>query len=106
SRPGIRRLLALATLLCSLLSGCAALTNPLAEGVPVRRLPPELVPPPRNGQETIPLTLLRQPRPDVYRLAPGDVLGVYIEGILGERTQGIPIQSGPVLLSRDQRRVP
>jgi hypothetical protein len=64
-------------------SGCAALTNPVLEGVPVRRLPPELLGPSKNETVTIPLTALEQPHPDVYRLDAGDVLGIYIEGVLG-----------------------
>jgi protein involved in polysaccharide export with SLBB domain len=75
-----------------LLNGCAAFTNPVAEGVPVRRVPPELLGRPREEEKPLPLPLLRQPPPEVYRLAPGDVLGVYIEGILGERTQPPPVR--------------
>src|SRR6185295_12742075 len=40
-----------------------------------------------------PLSLLRQPPPDVYRLASGDILGVWIEGVLGERGQAPPVQA-------------
>ena len=32
-----------ALLLCGVSGGCASLTNPVAEGLPVRRLPPELL---------------------------------------------------------------
>jgi protein involved in polysaccharide export with SLBB domain len=76
----------------SLSGGCAAFTNPVAEGVPVRRLPPELLGRPREEERPLPLPLLRQNPPEVYRLAPGDVLGVYIEGVLGERTQPPPVR--------------
>jgi protein involved in polysaccharide export with SLBB domain len=81
-----------ASVCCLLLGGCAALTNPVADGIPVRKLPPELLGESRENLETIPLNLLRQPPPDVYRLGPGDVLGVYIEGVLGDRTQPPPIR--------------
>ncbi|MCI0683956.1 MAG: polysaccharide biosynthesis/export family protein [Gemmataceae bacterium] len=73
-------------------SGCAAVTNPVAEGVPVRRLPREFLPPPRQALEQIPLTWLRQPPPDVYRLDVGDVLGVYIESVLGEKNVPPPVR--------------
>ncbi len=73
------------------LSGCAAVTNPVAEGVPVDRLPPDFFPQPREEEKTIPLTLLRQKPPDAYRLDVGDVLGIYIEGILGDKTQPPPV---------------
>jgi protein involved in polysaccharide export with SLBB domain len=80
-----------AAVLCAALSGCAAVTNPVADGVPVDRLPPDFLPPPREAEKTIPLTLLRQKAPDVYRLDAGDVLGVYIEGVLGDKTQPPPV---------------
>ncbi len=67
--------------------GCAALSNPLANGVPVRRLPPELLGESKEGLQRIPLTLLRQPPPPAYKLAAGDVLGIWIEGIFGEKGQ-------------------
>jgi len=78
-------LLVLVGMAGSLLSGCAALTNPVAEGIPVRHLSPCLLAEPKDGKETIPLTLLRQRPPDIYRLAPNDVLGIYVEGVLGDR---------------------
>src|SRR5437763_1568902 len=97
--PGSALLLciAIATLLQG---GCAALTNPVGDGVPVRRIPPELLVPSKKDEQTIPLTLLRQPPPQVYQLAPGDVLGVYVEGFLGERNQQLPIHVGPLVQNR------
>ena len=86
-RPGI------ACLLLFSLSGCASITNPVADAIPVRRIPPELLGRPREEEKTIPLTLLRQKPPDVYRLEPGDVLGVWIEGILGEKGQAPPVRT-------------
>jgi len=76
---------------CALLPGCAALTNPVANGVPARILPEELLAESREGFEQIPLTLLRQQPPEVYRLAAGDVLGVYIEGVLGSAEVPPPV---------------
>jgi hypothetical protein len=79
----LRRLAALAVLLlvCAL-GGCAAVSNPLVDGIPVRRLPPEIHGESKEQLKQIPLTALRQKQPEVYLLAPGDVLGVYIEGVL------------------------
>lgn len=87
-RSGVRHgrtLLAVAWLVTILFSGCAAITNPVARGIPVRNLPGELHAASKDGKQTIALSLLRQRPPDVYRLAAGDVLGVYIEGVLGDR---------------------
>src|SRR5438552_18317511 len=91
-------LLALAPLLCGVLSGCAALTNPVANGVPVRRLPAELLGVPREGTRELPLTLLRQKPPEPYPLAAHDVLGIWIEGVLGERNQLPPVIPESVIL--------
>jgi hypothetical protein len=67
----------------ALLPGCAALTNPTLNGIPVRRLPTELLSSPRREVlQTVPLSLLRQAQPEEYRLGPGDVLGVYIAGVV------------------------
>ena len=76
---------------CILFAGCAALTNPVANGVPARLLPDELLAESREGYETIPLTLLRQPPPERYLLAPGDTLGIYIEGVLGAAETPPPV---------------
>jgi protein involved in polysaccharide export with SLBB domain len=65
-------------------SGCAAITNPVAEGIPVRRLPAEYLAKPKEEARTIPLTLLRQPQPDAYRVDAEDTLGIFIEGVLGK----------------------
>src|SRR4051794_7136624 len=83
--------LAALAFLVPLLGGCAALTNPIVDGVPARRLPPEVRERPKELEKTIPLTLLGQNKPDVYRLAAGDTLGIYIEGVLGERTVAPPV---------------
>jgi hypothetical protein len=86
--------------------GCAALTNPVADGVPVRRVPPELLAPSKACEQTVPLNLLRQPAPDQYRLAAGDILGVYVEGYLGGPVPTPPVHTGVLTLTRDQRRQP
>src|SRR5436190_22038079 len=108
SRRPARRAGLLALVLCAAVagsSGCAALTNPTAEGVPARLVPPELLAPSKAGEQTVPLNLLRQPAPAEHRLAPGDILGVYIESFLGDRAPAPPVHIGGPTLTRDQRRV-
>jgi hypothetical protein len=39
-------------------------------------------------------------------VGPGDVLGVWIEGVLGERTLAPPVHAAPQVEARDQRRLP
>jgi protein involved in polysaccharide export with SLBB domain len=77
---------------CTLAAGCAALSNPGVEGIPVHLLPPELRGHSIAGMHTIPLALLGQERPAAYRIDAGDVLGIWVEGVLGERGQQPPIQ--------------
>jgi protein involved in polysaccharide export with SLBB domain len=101
-----RRTLLLALLLCVSPMGCAAMSNPMLDGIPARRVPPELLAPSRAGEQTIPLTLLRQPPTDIYRLAPGDVLGIYVEGFLGDRNLPLPLHVGPHVRLREQQNLP
>jgi hypothetical protein len=90
--PRARLLVSLSPcLLVCLLCGCAAITNPVANGVPVRRLPPELLSEPKEGARPLPLSLLRQKPPKQYALGAGDVLAVWVEGVLGERNQIPPV---------------
>ena len=87
-----RRLASFPVLLyCACMAGCAAWSNPVANGIPVRLLPPELLAKSKDELETIPLTLLRQKPPEVYRLAAGDLLGIYIEGVLGKEEELPPV---------------
>lgn len=64
-------------------SGCAAFRNDL-DGLPARYLPEEYRVESERGKRTIDLSMLRRTPPAEYRLDAGDVLGVYIEGVLGE----------------------
>ena len=96
----------LLVLLTFVLGGCAALTDPVADAIPVRYLPPEAFGESKECCPPIPLTLLQQKACDVYRLAPGDVLGIWIEGVLGERTLAPPVHTSPPVQVRDQRRLP
>jgi protein involved in polysaccharide export with SLBB domain len=88
--------------------GCAAFTFPVSDGIRVRHLPPEMLVPSKAGEQTIPLTLLEQPPPKAYLLASGDVLGVYIEGFLGDRNVqgGMPVHVSPPVQIPGQRRLP
>lgn len=73
-------------------SGCAAITNPVADGIPVRRLPPEALGVSVEAARPVSLAALTPPDPGQYRLAPGDILGIWIEGVLGERGGAPPVR--------------
>lgn len=71
------------------LIGCAAwFPNP---GVPARFVSPEVLGYPREAYKTIDLSLLRQTPPSEYRLDSGDVVGVYIDGVLGAKDEVPPV---------------
>ena len=72
----------LAILFIANLSGCAALTNPVPDGIPASCVPDDWLAKPKERAELLPVTLLGQNKPAVYRLAPGDSLGVWIESVL------------------------
>jgi hypothetical protein len=65
----------------SVLSGCTSLTTPIS-GLPARRLPPQFFPEPKSNLVPIDVSRLGQEPPRKYLLDKGDILGVYIEGIL------------------------
>jgi protein involved in polysaccharide export with SLBB domain len=46
---------------------------------------------PREGAKPVPLTLLQQEPSKVYLIGPGDYLGIYIEGVLGEKDKPPPV---------------
>ena len=71
-------------------SGCTALLSPI-HSVPARLVPDELLAEPRNNLQPIDLARLRQEPPADYRLDTGDVLSVYIEGVLGTPESPAPV---------------
>lgn len=84
-----------------MLFGCAALSNPVADAIPVRFLPPETFGESKELYQQIPEGFLRQPPPEIYKLDSGDLLGIWIETILGEKNVTPPVQ-----LSQKGERAP
>src|SRR5947209_1745400 len=78
--------------------GCAAITNPVADSPAVKNVPPDLQQTSiKDKEQTIALSALQQPAPDAYRLDVGDILGVWIEGVIGERELPIPVHAASLL---------
>ena len=75
--------------LLSAFGGCAAM-KPI-DGVPVSQVSRVHRMPMRNGKQRINLSLLRQPPQKQHKVDAGDVLGIYIDGVLGGRTQAPPV---------------
>ncbi len=83
-------LLLLALAACS--NGCAALTNPVGDGIPVRRLPDEVFGRPKSELYQLPLNMLRINEAGDYKLDKGDVLGIVADEVLTKENQPIPVQ--------------
>lgn len=73
--------------------GCTSfLGTSYPTGVPISRIPRELLQGDRkNDYEDISMLRLRQDAPEFYALGPGDVLGVYIKGVLGDEDKLPPV---------------
>lgn len=82
--------LALALVVSVTMSGCTSVLSPIS-GVPAHRMPRELLAKPRNNQLPIDISRLRQEPPRNYLLGAGDILGLYIEGVLGDAEQLPPV---------------
>lgn len=88
--PGCQRTILVWLAVVSLaLPGCAALFP--HRGIPAAFVADEIKAPPREPTRTIDLSLLRQSPPAEYRLAGGDVLGIYIDGVLGNKDEVPPV---------------
>ncbi|NNJ24087.1 polysaccharide biosynthesis/export family protein [Alienimonas chondri] len=86
ARPAVRVVkgmvcLALLAAVCAA-SGCAAM-HPLS-GVPAENLADSFRTPVRTPQRPIDPSLLGQPRPSVYRLDTGDIVGVFAPALYGD----------------------
>jgi protein involved in polysaccharide export with SLBB domain len=101
--PIICRLLLIAHL-CAASAGCTAMTNPVADGIPVRLLPPELLGPSKANYQTIPLNILGQPQPDAYRLDAGDILGISAKDFIADQLPP-PVAAAPTLQGHEQNRL-
>ncbi|MCA9076489.1 MAG: polysaccharide biosynthesis/export family protein [Planctomycetaceae bacterium] len=75
-----------------LVTGCNALPKfDHLDAIPAHRVPPSLLGPSKDTMQTISLSRLRQSPSCVYELGPSDILGVYIETILGNSEDVPPV---------------
>lgn len=68
-------------LLLSMATGCTTVLTPIT-GTPVLQVPDELLGVRRSEFIPVPVVMLKAPVPDQYTLSEGDILGVYIDGVL------------------------
>lgn len=64
-------------------------------GTPVSALPPQLLGKRKSDLVQVPLALLRMQQPDEYILAEGDILGIYIEGIMPPKVNEDQVAAAP-----------
>lgn len=76
-------------------SGCTNLTQPLS-GVPARRLPPQFLAESKSNLVPLDPSRLMQEPPRQYLVDSGDILGIYIEGILPFANADTPPAPPPV----------
>ena len=75
--------------------GCTTLTQPIS-GIPVRRLPPQFLAQSKNNLIPLDPSRLAQERSRQYLLDKGDILGIYIEGVLPYTPTDKPPEPPPV----------
>ena len=75
--------------------GCTALTQPI-DGVPADRLPPGLFAASKADLIPVDISLLTIEPPRDYQIAGGDILGVYVEGVLPFNPPDQPPEPPPV----------
>jgi hypothetical protein len=90
----VRRVVtALAGIVALTMSGCVSMhysANNLS-AMPAHQVPRELLGRPKGEMQQISISRLRQEPPAVYLLAAGDVLGIYIENVLGIEGESPPV---------------
>ncbi|MCA9051843.1 MAG: polysaccharide biosynthesis/export family protein, partial [Planctomycetaceae bacterium] len=95
TRDRFRRQMCLLMTVCMTLNsvGCTSMLGAYSvTGIPVSRVPRQILQAERKDDyEDISPLRLRQDPPEFYALGPGDVLGVYIRGVLGDEDKLPPV---------------
>jgi len=94
-----KRVVVLVLAALALSPGCAAVTNPVANGIPVRKVPPELLGESRQDLEQTPKEVLERKKTDRMLIGPEDVLGIWIEGVLARRARHL-LSASPIPAAR------
>jgi protein involved in polysaccharide export with SLBB domain len=87
-----RQFVASAAILMSLsLSGCTALLSPI-DTIPADRVPQQFLAEPQADKIPIDVSRLRINKPEYYLLDEKDILGVFVEGVLGNFEEAPPVR--------------
>jgi hypothetical protein len=81
--------------------GCTTLTQPIS-GIPVRRVPPQFLAQSKNNLVPLDPSRLTQEPPRQYLVDKGDILGIYIEGVLPYTDSDKPPSPPPVNMPTDK----
>ena len=85
------RLATLATIMVSLMSsGCTSILSPI-QSIPAERVPEQFLAEPQANKTNIDPARLGQRPPRNYLLDENDVLGIFVEGVLGEFDSAPPV---------------
>ena len=76
--------------LCFGLSGCTSVISPI-NAIPAERVPPQFLAEPQANKRPIDVSLLRHVPPPSYILDKDDILGVFVEGVLGNADEPPPV---------------
>ncbi len=90
-----RPLLMVGVLISLSLTGCTALFSPI-DSVPAGRVPPQFLAEPQAQKIAVDVARLRQKKPAFYTLDADDVLGVFVEGVLGNIGEAPPVNLAQV----------
>ena len=85
--------------------GCSTLTQPI-EGIPADRLPDRFFAEPKNDLVPVDISLLSIEPPRDYQIAGGDILGVYIEGVLPFNPPDQPPEPPPINFPQEESTLP
>ena len=90
--PLARRLMAMILLITGVsLTGCTSILSPI-ETIPANRVPAEFLAIPQADKVPIDVSRLRIDKPEFYILDNEDVLGIFIDGVLGQFDAPPPVQ--------------
>lgn len=92
NRTRVGRLALLGAIVASMsLTGCTALFSPI-DTIPANRVPKQFLAEKQADKISLDPARLRQTKPDFYTLDSNDVLGIFIEGVLGNFDEPPPVQ--------------
>jgi len=70
---------------------CAGCSSVARNAIPADCVQPNVLDRPRSDRQPIDFSKLRQDPPRVYLLGPRDILGIYVEGVLGKADEPPPV---------------